>query len=83
MSQAGNGIQPVHCLAWELLNVYVTENNTISVAYKLNWNDRLVLPLAVTSSLLRNISRLKIMWNYYDVYTTKKIVFMSYLCSCL
>jgi hypothetical protein len=67
MSQAGNGIQPVHCLAWELLNVYVTENNTISVAYKLNWNDRLGLPLAVTSYLLRNISPLLIQMEMHFV----------------
>jgi hypothetical protein len=46
MSQTEYGIQPAHCLAWELLNVYVTENNAISVAYKLNWCDRLLLPLA-------------------------------------
>jgi hypothetical protein len=81
MSQSGNGIQPVHCLAWELLNVYVTENNTVSVAYKVNWNDRLVLPLACnkffTSKYFTpsysngNALCLEIMWNYYDVYTTK------------
>jgi hypothetical protein len=67
MSQTVYGIQPVHCLAWELLNVYVTENNAISVTYRLNWSDRLLLPLALASSLLRNTSRLQIEMEMYFV----------------
>lgn len=88
MSQAVYGIQPVHCLAWELLNVYVTENSAISVAFNLNWYDRLLLPLAFNkfftskyftpSHSKGNALCLKILWNYYNVYTLKTIVLCAF-----
>jgi len=95
VSQAVYGIQPVHCLAWELLNVYVTENSAVSVAHKLNWYDRLLLPLAFnkfftstyfkTSHSKGNALCLKIMLNYYNnnVYTLKRIFFCEFFCLCV